>query len=473
MSSLVEIIYIVASVLFIVGIKRLSSPKTARSGNALGAVGMLLAIVATLLVADIVSWWGILVGVAIGTVAGIALAYMVKMTAMPQMVAVLNGFGGGASLIVGGVEYTRLPGHASAVDIVIIAASVLVGAVTFSGSMVAWAKLQEVMTGRPVTYPLQKTINAVLLLLVVLLTIDLVVTTTGGAESLAAGLLGGGVNVLIAIGAISLVLGILIVIPIGGADMPVVISLLNSYSGIAACATGFVLRNNMLIIAGALVGASGIILTRIMCQAMNRSLTNVLFGAFGGGDATATSGTGAAVGGTVKEFSPEDAALAMSYAQNVVIVPGYGMAVAQAQHGVKELAEVLAQKGVNVKFAVHPVAGRMPGHMNVLLAEAGVDYDRLKEMDDINPEMSHTDVALIIGANDVVNPAAKTDRTSPLWGMPIINVDECRTVIVMKRSMRPGFAGVENPLFYLDNTRMLFGDAKDTVGKLVQQVKAA
>jgi NAD(P) transhydrogenase subunit beta len=288
-----------------------------------------------------------------------------------------------------------------------------------------------------------------------------------------AGLLGGGGEVVIVLAVIALLLGVFVVIPIGGADMPVVISLLNSYSGIAACATGFVLRNNMLIIAGALVGASGLILTRIMCQAMNRSLANVLFGAFGGGDSTAAAGAGSAVGGSVKEFSPTDAALAMTYAQQVIIVPGYGMAVAQAQHGVKELAELLAKKGVNVKFAVHPVAGRMPGHMNVLLAEAGVDYDRLKEMDEINPEMPRTDVALIIGANDVVNPAAKNDPSSPLYGMPIINVDECRTVIVMKRSMRPGFAGVENPLFYLDNTRMLFGDAKDSVARLVQEVKAS
>ena len=471
MNAFVELLYIAGAVLFILGIKRLSSPRTARSGNLLGAIGMLLAIVGTLLVADIVSWWGILLGAAIGTIAGVILAYMVQMTAMPQMVAMLNGFGGGASMIVGGVEYTRLTGHATAVDVVIIAASVLVGAVTFSGSMVAWAKLQEVMTGRPITYPLQKTINAVLVILIVLLAADLVFVTTAGGASLGAELLGGGMNVLLAIGALSLVLGVLLVIPIGGADMPVVISLLNSYSGIAACATGFVLRNNMLIIAGALVGASGIILTRIMCQAMNRSLAHVLFGAFGGGDSAAT-GAGAAVTGSVKEFSPEDAALAMSYAQQVVIVPGYGMAVAQAQLGVKDLAEILAKKGVSVKFAVHPVAGRLPGHLNVLLAEAGVDYDLLKEMEAINPEMPHTDVALVIGANDVVNPAAKTDRSSPLWGMPIINVDECRTVIVMKRSMRPGFAGVDNPLFFLDNTRMLFGDAKDTVAKLVQEVKA-
>ena len=471
MNAFVELLYMAGGVLFILGIKRLSSPRTARSGNLLGAIGMLLAIVGTLLVADIVSWWGILIGAAIGTAGGLMLAYMVQMTAMPQMVAMLNGFGGGASLIVGGVEYTRLTQHTTAIDIVIIAASVLIGSVTFSGSMVAWAKLQEVMTGKPITYRLQKTINAVIVILIVLLAADLVFVSTGGGASLGADLLGGGMNVLLAIGALSLILGVLLVIPIGGADMPVVISLLNSYSGLAACATGFVLRNNMLIIAGALVGASGIILTRIMCQAMNRSLANVLFGAFGGGD-SAVAGAGAAVTGSVKEFSAEDAALAMSYAQQVVIVPGYGMAVAQAQHGVKELAEILTQKGVAVKFAVHPVAGRMPGHMNVLLAEAGVDYDRLKEMDDINPEMAHTDVALIIGANDVVNPAAKTDRSSPLWGMPIINVDECRTVIVMKRSMRPGFAGVENPLFFLDNTRMLFGDAKETVAKLVQEVKA-
>ena len=471
MSGIVEIIYIVAAVLFILGIKRLGSPKTARSGNMFGAAGMLLAIIATLIAAHIVSWWGVIVGVGIGSIAGVILAYTVKMTAMPQMVAVLNGFGGAASALVAGAEYLRLTGDSHPFDIVIIVVSILIGGLTFSGSMIAWAKLQEVMTGRPITYPLQKTVNLVLLLLVLLLTVDLAYLGATNEPSIVAGLLGGGTGVIIAVAVIALILGVLVVIPIGGADMPVVISLLNSYSGIAACATGFVLRNNMLIIAGALVGASGIILTRIMCQAMNRSLANVLFGAFGGGDSTA-GGEGMAVTGSVKEFSAEDAALAMSYAQQVVIVPGYGMAVAQAQHGVKELAEILAEKGVAVKFAVHPVAGRMPGHMNVLLAEAGVDYDKLKEMEDINPEMGHTDVALIIGANDVVNPAAKTDRSSPLWGMPIINVDECRTVIVMKRSMRPGFAGVENPLFFLDNTRMLFGDAKDTVAKLVQEVKA-
>ncbi|HEX6589925.1 MAG TPA: NAD(P)(+) transhydrogenase (Re/Si-specific) subunit beta [Longimicrobiales bacterium] len=473
MSGVVEIIYMAASVLFILGIKRLSSPKTARSGNMLGAVGMLLAIVATLLVTDVVSWWGILLGAAIGTVIGLLFAYRVQMTAMPQMVALLNGFGGGASTLVAGVEYLRLSGESHPFDVIIIAVSILIGAVTFSGSMVAWAKLQELMSGRPVTFPLQKTVNAVLLVLVALLAVDLAYLGGTNEPSLVAGLIGGGTGVIIAIAVLALILGVLVVIPIGGADMPVVISLLNSYSGIAACATGFVLRNNMLIIAGALVGASGIILTRIMCQAMNRSLANVLFGAFGGGDRASAGDASVAVAGSVKEFSPEDAALAMSYAQQVVIVPGYGMAVAQSQHGVKELADVLTRKGVSVKFAVHPVAGRMPGHMNVLLAEAGVDYDRLKEMDDINPEMSHTDVALVIGANDVVNPAAKTDRSSPLWGMPIINVDECRTVIVMKRSMRPGFAGVENPLFYLDNTRMLFGDAKETVAKLVREVTAA
>ena len=473
MSFLSEITYIVASVLFIIGLKRLSSPATARSGNLLGAIGMLLAIVATLFVMEIVGVWAILLGMAIGTGAGVALAYLVRMTAMPQMVALLNGFGGGASTLVAYAEYMRIDNATPGLDIGIIAFGVLVGALTFSGSLVAWAKLQEVLTGKPITYPLQKTSNLVLLVIVVLLSIDLVLLTTSGGASLGADLLGGGRGVLLAIALLGLLLGVLIVIPIGGADMPVVISLLNSYSGIAACATGFVLRNNMLIIAGALVGASGIILTRIMCNAMNRSLANVLFGAFGGGGDTAAGTDGAAVGGSIREFSPEDAALAMSYAQSVIIVPGYGMAVAQAQHGVKELAELLTKKGVTVRFAVHPVAGRMPGHMNVLLAEAGVDYDRLKEMEEINPDMPRTDVALVIGANDVVNPAAKTDPSSPLYGMPIINVDECRTVIVMKRSMRPGFAGVENPLFYLENTRMLFGDAKDTVARLVQEVKAA
>ncbi|HUF30925.1 MAG TPA: NAD(P)(+) transhydrogenase (Re/Si-specific) subunit beta [Gemmatimonadaceae bacterium] len=474
MRFLAELAYIVAAVLFIIGLKRLSSPTTARSGNALGALGMLLAVVATVIVEEIVSPWGIVAGLVLGGGIGAALAFLVRMTAMPQMVALLNGFGGAASALVAGAEYLRLTDATHPFDIVIIAVCVLVGGLTFSGSMVAWAKLQEVLTGRPITYPLQKTTNLALLLLAVLLTIDLAYLGASNEPLLMAGLLGGGSDVVIVIAVVALMLGVLIVIPIGGADMPVVISLLNSYSGIAAAATGFVLRNNMLIIAGALVGASGLILTRIMCRAMNRSLANVLFGAFGGGDSgAAVAGPGAAAGGAVREFSAADAAIAMSYAQQVVIVPGYGMAVAQAQHGVKELAELLERKGVAVKFAVHPVAGRMPGHMNVLLAEAGVDYDKLKEMDAINPEMARTDVALVIGANDVVNPAAKNEPSSPLYGMPIINVDECRTVIVLKRSMRPGFAGVENPLFYLENTRMLFGDAKDSVASLVQEVKAA
>jgi len=471
--TVAELLYILAAALFIIGLKRLSSPATARSGNAMGAVGMLLAVIATLVAERILSPWAMIGGLAAGGAIGAVLAMRVQMTSMPQLVAVFNGFGGGASALVAGAEYLRTTEATPALDFAIIGVSVLIGALTFSGSVIAWAKLQEVMTGRPITYPGQKLVSGALLVVILLLGVDLVLVGSAptAETSIAAGALGGGGGVLVALAVLSLVLGVLLVIPIGGADMPVVIALLNSYSGIAASATGFVLRNNMLIIAGALVGASGIILTRIMCQAMNRSLANVLFGAFGGGDETAGGGT--ATGGTVREFSPTDAAIAMSYAQRVVIVPGYGMAVAQAQHGVKELAELLSSKGVDVRFAVHPVAGRMPGHMNVLLAEAGVDYGRLKEMEEINPDLPHTDVVLVIGANDVVNPAARNDPGSPLYGMPIINVDEAQTVVVMKRSMRPGFAGVDNPLFYNENTRMLFGDAKDSVAKLVQETKAA
>ena len=458
---LIEVAYLVAAVLFIVGLKRLSSPATARSGNMLGATGMLVAVVATLLHWEIVSWTWILAGVILGGVVGVVMARTVRMTGMPQMVALLNGFGGGASALVAGDEYIRFAGGAIDAPMSVqatIMLSVLIGALTFSGSLVAFGKLQEVITGRAVTYPGQRIVNGLIF---------------GGTFALAAYLVAADANLplyLVLSGA-ALLIGVLFVLPIGGADMPVVISLLNSFSGIAASMTGFVLGNNVLIISGALVGASGIILTKIMCDAMNRSLTNVLFGAFGA-NVAAGAAAGGSDGRSVRDITGEDAAILLGYARSVVFVPGYGMAVSQAQHQVRELADLLQSRGVEVKYAIHPVAGRMPGHMNVLLAEANVPYDQLIEMEQINPEFDRTDVAVVIGANDVVNPAARHDTASPIYGMPILDVDRARTVVVMKRSMNPGFAGIENELFFADNTRMLFGDARKSLTTLVQQVKA-
>jgi NAD(P) transhydrogenase subunit beta len=443
----ISLTYLVAAVLFIVGLKLLSSPRTARRGNAIGALGMLLAIAATLIDQQIIAFRWILLGLVIGTALGIWLALAVKMTAMPQMVALLNGFGGAASAIVAAAEYYQLlmREELRATDVVVsIMATTLIGAVTFTGSMIAFAKLQELMPGRAITFPAQKALNFTLLAVAVGLSAWLVADFDMP-------------TVFIALTVLSLALGVLLVIPIGGADMPVVISLLNSYSGMAGAAAGFVLHNNVLIISGALVGASGIILTQIMCRAMNRSLTNVLFGAFG---ATSTAVVGDGADRPVRTVRPEDAAVMLGYARTVVFVPGYGLAVAQAQHSVKELASLLEKRGVDVKYAIHPVAGRMPGHMNVLLAEADVPYDQLFEMDDINRDFERTDVALVIGANDVTNPAARTDPKSPLYGMPILNVDHAKSVIVIKRSMNPGFAGIENELYYNEKTAMLFGDAK-------------
>ncbi len=456
-----QLLYLVAAVLFIIGLKWLNSPTSARQGNLLSGVGMLIAIVVTLVDREILSYQTIIAGMIVGSALGWWMARAVKMTAMPQMVALLNGFGGGASLLVGGAEFLRadllgltVPGDAG----VAIQLSILVGAVTLTGSLVAFAKLQELMTGRPITYPAQQPLNALIFLVIVGLGIYQVITPEPALWP------------FYAVNALSLLLGVLLVIPIGGADMPVVISLLNSYSGIAAAMTGFVIHNSVLIVSGALVGTSGIILSQIMCKAMNRSLTNVLFGAFGGGSG---GGSTSAEGLTVKPISAEDAALQLAYARFVIIVPGYGLAVAQAQHQVRELATLIEARGGEVKYAIHPVAGRMPGHMNVLLAEANVPYDQLKDMEDINDEFDRCDVALVIGANDVVNPAARTDTSSPIYGMPILNVDHARSVIVMKRSMNPGFAGIENALFYGDHTYMLFGDAKASLTKLVSEVKNA
>jgi NAD(P) transhydrogenase subunit beta len=459
-AALEQMLYLVAAVLFIIGLKRLSSPVTARHGNALSGVGMLIAIAVTLFDRGILSFQAILVGLAVGSVLGLWMARAVKMTSMPQMVALLNGFGGGSSLLVGGAEFLKaeLAGTTPPLDVgVTTQLSLLVGAVTLSGSLIAWAKLQEVMTGKPITFPMQKTVNAMTFVVIAALATYQIATPQQVIWP------------FYAVIALSLVLGVLLVIPIGGADMPVVISLLNSYSGIAAAMTGFVIHNNLLIIAGALVGSSGIILSQIMCKAMNRSLTNVLFGAFGGG-----SGVGAksAEGLTVRQVSVEDAAIQLAYAQFVIVVPGYGLAVAQAQHAVRELADLIERRGGEVKYAIHPVAGRMPGHMNVLLAEANVPYDKLCEMDQINDDFQRADVALVIGANDVVNPAARTDPGSPIYGMPILNADQAKSVIVMKRGMSAGFAGIENELFYNPKTAMLFGDAKQSLTRLLTEIKA-
>jgi len=450
--------YLAAAVLFILGLHGLSSPRTAPRGNLLAAVGMLIAVIATL--HKDMDFAVILAGIVVGTGIGAVLAVRIQMTAMPQMVALLNGFGGVASVLVASAELLNYADRAqepSGVVPVAIVLGVLIGGVTFTGSLVAFAKLQELMRGAPLTYPGQQFVNGLLGL---------------GALGLAAAVVMTPLDLPVFAGlvAMGLLLGVLLVIPIGGADMPVVISLLNSYSGLAACATGFVLNNSALVISGSLVGASGIILTKIMCDAMNRSLGNVLFGAFGAVDTTAVAQAGGAQG-TAKGYTPEDAAVIFSNARSVIIVPGYGMAVAQAQHAVRELASELEKRGIRVRYAIHPVAGRMPGHMNVLLAEADVPYEQLVEMDEINREFPETDVALVIGANDVVNPDARTETASPIYGMPILDVDRAQHVFVLKRSMNPGFAGVQNPLFFFDNTMMIFGDAKSTVHKLVAAVR--
>ncbi|HMO52269.1 MAG TPA: NAD(P)(+) transhydrogenase (Re/Si-specific) subunit beta [Kiritimatiellia bacterium] len=461
-SILINLAYIVAAVLFIFGLKMLGKATTAPLGNLVSALGMLLAIVATLLIKDIVSYKLIFAGFIIGGAIGAIAAQRVKMTAMPEMVALFNGFGGLASLLVGWSEYHRAlnfhPENLDAFTMVATYLAVIIGGITFTGSLIAFAKLAEKMTGKPILFKAQKPVNAGLLAAAVII---LVMGAMAPASTYPL--------FLIAI-LIALALGVLAVIPIGGADMPVVISLLNSYSGIAASAAGFVIMNNVLVVAGCLVGASGIILTQIMCKAMNRSLANVLFSGFG---ATTTASAAGAVQGEAKPITADDAYYILEAARSVIVVPGYGMAVAQAQHVVRELGEMLEKNGCEVKYAIHPVAGRMPGHMNVLLAEANVPYEQLVEPPDVNPIMTTIDVAIVIGANDVVNPAAREDETSPIYGMPIINVDEAKTCFVLKRSMASGFAGIENPLFFKENTRMLFGDAKASVTALVAQFKDA
>lgn len=458
---LINLVYLLASVLFIFGLKGLSHPRTAVRGNLTGAVGMLLAIVVTLLHQQIVGYGVIIAGILVGGIIGAWMAFAIRMTAMPQMVALLNGFGGGASVVVAGAELHKVLVESAALttDVAIAtAASGIIGAVTFWGSLVAYAKLEELMAGKAVLFPGQQVINALLGVGALLLAVLLVMNP--GAAYL---------YWLLVLTAS--VLGVLLVIPIGGADMPVVISLLNSYSGLAAAATGFVLYNNVLIIAGSLVGASGIILTRIMCKAMNRSLTHVLFGVLGPTSETATADE--IYAGKVKAATPDEVALLFDTARRAVIVPGYGMAVAQAQHAVRDLTNLLESRGCEVEFAIHPVAGRMPGHMNVLLAEANIPYEKLKEMDEVNPTFEQTDVALVIGANDVVNPLARTDPHSPIAGMPILNVDYARTVVVVKRSLSPGFAGIPNPLFAADNTLMMFGDGKKALLELIAALKTA
>lgn len=461
MEHIVNLIYLLASILFILGLKKLSHPKTAVLGNSLGALGMLLAVLVTLIDKHIVSYEIIFGGVVLGSIVGILLAVKIQMTAMPQLVAVLNGFGGIASVLVAGAAYLEELGKSqfsiTPQFTISTSLSCIIGAVTFSGSMVAFGKLQGLITEKSVRYPLDQIIKAIVFL-----------SSLGLAGYFVQDYQNQKLYAILS--GISLLLGILLVIPIGGADMPVVISLLNSYSGIAASMTGFVLNNNILIIAGSLVGASGIILTQIMCKAMNRSLTNVLFGGFGE-QAGSKKDDSDFYAGKIKSTSPEEVAMILDIARKVVIVPGYGMAVSQAQHAVRDLYNLLTSKGIDVEFAIHPVAGRMPGHMNVLLAEADIPYDKLKEMDEINPTFENVDVVIINGANDVVNPLAKTEPNSPIAGMPILEVDKAKTVVMIKRSLAPGFAGVPNPLFIMDNCLMLFGDGRKMTQEIVNALK--
>ncbi len=453
---LIQAAYLAASILFILGLKSLTRPDSARRGMQQAAVGMLLAIVGTLLHHQIVRYDWIIGGLVVGTVIGVPLGFMVPMTAMPQRIAISHMFGALAATLVGVIEYREAAGAIDTARMGALGFEVLFGALTVTGSFMAFGKLQELVPGRPVTYPGQNAVN-----------IALFVTTIGMLVYVVLHPLAAGVFYTM-IG-FAFLIGIFMVLPIGGADMPVVISLLNSYAGLASSATGFAIGNNVLIIAGALDGASGFVLSVLMSKAMNRSFGNVLFGAFGGASAAAATKT--AEGLAVRPISADDAALQLAYAKLVIVVPGYGMAVAQAQHQVRELATLIEKHGGEVKYAIHPVAGRMPGHMNVLLAEADVPYDRLYDMDEINEEFERADVALVIGANDVVNPAARTDKGSPIYGMPILNVDKAHSIIVLKRSMNPGFAGIENELFYDAKTAMLFGDAKTSLTRLVAAVK--
>ena len=465
----VQVAYIAASAAFILGLRGLTKPDTARRGMQLAAMGMLLAVIGTLLNHQIISYDLIIIGLVIGTAIGLPMGLLVPMTAMPQRIAISHMFGALAVTLVGIAEflhYRDVPGGPGVVKMVALGFETIFGALTITGSFMAFGKLQGFISGRPITFPGQKIINAAIFVGAIGLWIYLIATQSGGpAASGDNGILLYGLMTLLA-----LVIGVTLVLPIGGADMPVVVSLLNSYAGLAASATGFAIGNNVLIVAGALDGASGFILSILMSKAMNRSFANVLFGAFGG-EVAATSSK-SAEGLTTRSVSAEDAAMRIGYARNVIIIPGYGMAVAQAQHAVRELAELIEKRGGRVRFAIHPVAGRMPGHMNVLLAEANVPYDHLFDLDEINEEFHACDVALVIGANDVTNPAAKTDPASPIYGMPILNVQDAEQVIVVKRGMATGFAGIENELFYLEKTSMLFGDAKSVLSQVVSEVKA-
>jgi NAD(P) transhydrogenase subunit beta len=449
----IEVIYLIASALFILSLKWMSSPKTARHGILAGEIGMVLAIGGTLLRHGIVDWKWIIIALVIGSGIGVPLG-MVQMTAVPQRTALSHAFDALCVTLVESAEFYLQAPHISKFTMSVLSMEVILGGLTFTGSLIAAGKLQEVLPQRPITYKGQNIVNLALFAVAIGLAVYLVIHPE--AKQFFPAIVG-----------IALVFGVFLVIPIGGADMPTVISLLNSYAGLSAAAMGFVLNSKLLIIAGALDGSSGLILSVIMCKAMNRSFTNVLFGAFGQVQASAAAGQEAR---SVRSATPEEAAAILAAANKVVVVPGYGMAVAQAQHKVRELYDVLTKKGVDVRFAIHPVAGRMPGHMNVLLAEADIPYDRLIEMDEINGDFPQTDVALIIGANDVTNPAARTDQSSPIFGMPILDVDKAHTVMVIKRSMNPGFAGIDNPLYYLDQTLMLFGDAKQFVGGIVKEL---
>ncbi len=456
-----NLLYLITIVTFILALRYLSNPAHARRGNQIGAVGMLLAIVVTWVKTGGTSWWALAVAMLIGGGFGAFAARRVKMTAIPQMVALFNGVGGGAATLIALAELHRLlppPGKPTLDILIAIALSGLIGAISFTGSLIAFAKLQELIKGRPITYPGQKIVNLAVL-----------AACVGLGAALAAGVQDQWL--LWAVVAGGALFGVMFVLPIGGADMPVVISLLNAFTGLAVAVGGFELENNVLIVSGMLVGASGTLLTLKMGAAMNRSIANVLFGAFGQVSEGAAAIAAGSDGGTVRSASAEDVAVMLAYAHKVVFVPGYGLAVAQAQHDVRQLADLLEAKGVEVTYAIHPVAGRMPGHMNVLLAEANVPYTQLKEMDDANPEFSRTDVAVVVGANDVVNPDARNNPGSPIYGMPILNVDDAQAVVVLKRSMNPGFAGIENPLFYNPKTVMLFGDAKESITKLIQDVK--
>jgi NAD(P) transhydrogenase subunit beta len=457
----VNLVYAAAAILLCLGIKRLSSPATARSGNLVAAAGMTIAVVVTLFAPGIGAYKLIAAGIGVGAAIGVASARMVRMTAMPQMVALFNGVGGGAAALIAAAEFHRLaplPTSLTGEEIGGIMFSAVVGSISFSGSLVAFGKLQELLPGRPLTFRGQQVVNG----LIFAATIAAAIAASVTEEQIWMPWLIGG----------ALVFGVMLVLPIGGADMPVVISFLNACTGLAAASTGFVLENNALIIGGTLVGASGTLLTVLMGRAMNRSLGNVLFGAFGAAPSGGPAAAAATDGQVAREITAEDAAVMLAYADQVMIVPGYGLAVAQAQHAARELADLLEARGVNVKYAIHPVAGRMPGHMNVLLAEANVPYPQLLDMDEANPEFPRTDVALVVGANDVTNPAARSNPESPLYGMPILDVDRAHNVVVLKRSMRPGFAGIENDLYYDPKTAMLFGDAKDSIERLIAGVKA-